>query len=273
MEKKSLFDRQWTRDFTTVRQSFVREFLANVQPQVGPGSALDVGCGVGDFSKFLSDLGFRVSAVDGREENVIEAKSRYREITYRAADVEDLPLAEMGTFDLVLCFGLLYHLENPFRAIRNLHSLTGRILLIETMRIPSSETTMELLDEGHAEDQSLNYVAFYPSEAALIKMLYRAGFSHVYRFVSLPVDELYAETIWRKRLRTLLAASRIPLTAVNLAPAEEPLRQVVGDNDPWTTKLSRFRDSWRKRLFKLRVLASKLLKPSRKEMNTDGHRP
>ncbi len=273
MEKKWLFDRQWTRDFTTLRQSFVRDFLAKVQPQIAAGSALDVGCGVGDFSKFLAVLGFRVSAVDGREENVIEAKKRHPEISYRTANVEELPVAEMGIFDLVLCFGLLYHLENPFRAIRNLYSLTGKILLIETMCVPGSETTMELLDEGQAEDQGLNYVAFYPSETAIIKMLYRAGFPYVYRFVPLPVDELYTKTVWRKQLRTLLAASRSPVSAPNLVLATESMRHAVGDTDPWTTGLSRVRDFLLKRLFKLRVLASKLLKPSRKEMNTDGHRP
>ncbi|MGB8440354.1 MAG: class I SAM-dependent methyltransferase, partial [Candidatus Acidiferrales bacterium] len=108
MEKMRVLAKQSTRDFTGIRQRFVVEFLENVQPQMGPGSAIDVGCGVGNSSKFLSDLGFRVIAVDGREENVKEAKRRYPEIAFRTANVEDLPVAEMSTFDLVLCFGLLY---------------------------------------------------------------------------------------------------------------------------------------------------------------------
>jgi SAM-dependent methyltransferase len=241
VEKDWLFDRQWTRDFTALRQKFVAEFLGNVQPRIATGSALDVGCGVGDFSKFLLELGFRVTAVDGREENVREAKNRYPEISCRTVDVEDLPIAEMGTFDLVLCFGLLYHLENPFRAIRNLHSLTTELLLIETMCTPTSETTMELLDEGHAEDQALNYVAFYPSEACLVKMLYRSGFPFVYRFIRLPADQLYTASIWRKKLRTFLVASKTALQAPNLAHAQDLYRPVPGPRDPWTTKLSRIR--------------------------------
>ena len=267
MEKTWLFDRKWTRDFTGIRQKFIAEFLGSVQPQMALGSALDVGCGVGDFSKFLSDLGFCVIAVDGREENVTEAKRRYPEITYRVANVEDLPVAEMGTFDLVLCLGLLYHLENPFRAIRNLHSLTGRILFIETMCVPNSETTMELLDEGHGEDQGLNYVAFYPSESSFIKMLYRAGFPFVYRFEQLPAHELYTKTLWRKRLRTMLVTSKVALTAPNLALVMDQMRPVPGPSDPWTTPLSRLRDFSAASLFKLRVSAARVMKPWRRRVN------
>ena len=43
-------------------------------------------------------------------------------------NVEDPQVRELGASDLVLCPGLLYHLENPFQAIRNLHALTARIL-------------------------------------------------------------------------------------------------------------------------------------------------
>ena len=42
---------------------------------------------------------------------------------------------ELGEFDLVLCFGLLYHLENPMRTIRHLRALTGQGLLLESMSL------------------------------------------------------------------------------------------------------------------------------------------
>ena len=267
MEKMRVSVGQSTLDFTGIRQKFVAEFLGNVHPRMGPGSALDAGCGVGNFSKFLADLGFNVIGVDGREENVKEAKRRYPEITYRRADVEDLRFAELGAFDLGLCFGLLYLLENPFRAIRNLHSLAGKILLIETMCIPSSETTMELLDEGHCKEQGLSYAAFYPSESTLVKMLYLAGFPFVYRFDRLPAHKLYTRTLWRKRLRTMLVASKVALTAPNLALVRDQLRTVPGPSDPWSTPLSRLRDFSTASLFRLRVLTARFVKPLRKKMD------
>ena len=259
MEKQWLFDREWTQNFTKVRQEFMGGFLRDVQKQSELQTALDLGCGVGYFSKYLKDFGFKVIAVDAREENIAEAKRRHREISFLCQDIEDSEIAELGTFDFVACIGLLYHLENPFRAIRNIRTLTGKILMIETMCSPHRSATMDLLDEGTEEDQALNYVAFYPSEACFVKMLYRAGFPFVYRFRELPGDELFKTSLWRKRQRTFLVASKAALSVANLILEKEPIRLVGGDQDPWVTKFS-----WvRRGAFHLRVLAAKALKPMR----------
>jgi SAM-dependent methyltransferase len=251
VEKKWLFDRQWTRDFTAVRQKFVAEFLAKIRPQIEHGSALDVGCGVGDFSQFLSGLGFRVVAVDGRAENSAEARKRYPNITFRTQNAEELDAAELGSFDLVLCFGLLYHLENPFRAIRQLFAATNKILLVESMCAPSTEPIMELLDEAVAEDQGLDYVAFYPSESCLVKMLYRAGFQFVYGLARPLEHELFHTTIWHKKRRTILVCSKMPITSSELQLFTEPMRSW----EIWSTRLERLRS----RSGRLGRLAGRLL--------------
>jgi hypothetical protein len=147
----------------------------------------------------------------------------------------------MGSFDLVLCLGLLYHLENPFRVIRALHAITGKILVVESMCVPDAELTMSLFDEGVAEDQGLSYVAFYPSESCVIKMLYRAGFPFVYRFRQLPAHKVYGSTVWQKRRRTVLLASNIALKDSGLVLASEPMRPVHAELDPWSTGLQRLR--------------------------------
>ena len=148
---------------------------------------------------------------------------------------------EVEPRDLVLCAGLLYHLENPFRVIRNLHALTSKVLFVEGMCTPGPGATMELLDEGTTKDQGLDFVAFYPTEACLIKMLYRAGFPFVYFFQRLPEHPLYRESIRRKRERTMVAAAKLSLNAPNLALAQETERPVRGLFDPWTTGLMRTR--------------------------------
>jgi SAM-dependent methyltransferase len=258
-EKEWLFDRKWTQEFTRVRQEFMGSFLRNVQKQYELRTALDLGCGVGYFSNYLRTFGFEVVAVDGREENAAEARRRHPEIEVLCRDIEDSQVADLGVFDFVACIGLLYHLENPFRAIRNIFALTGKVLLIETMSSPHRNATMDLLDEGVGEDQALQYVAFYPSEACFVKMLYRAGYPFVYRFRELPNDALFRTTLVRKRQRTFLTASKMPLSAPNLVLAREQLRLVGGDLDPWTTRLSR---PWRA-LFQVRVVAAKILRPAR----------
>lgn len=238
MERHWSFDSRLTRDYTEVRQAFTREFLSVVRAQAGLESALDVGCGVGYFSRFLADQGFRVTAIDARSDNSDEGKRRHPDITFLTRNIEDPGIGNMGSFDFVLCVGLLYHLENPFRAIRNLHSLTDKVLLVESMCIPGDRASLLLLDEGAGDNQGLNLVAFYPSKSCLVKMLYRAGFPFVYRFRHLPNEMQFRDTLWRKQSRSFLAASKVSLVAENLLLASEKA-WFARDFGPWTTGLGR----------------------------------
>ena len=231
------FDSELTQSYTRVRQAFIAEFLDSIRGQIPLHSAIDVGCGVGYFSEFLRERGLQVVAVDGRDENAKEGHRRYPEITFLTKDAEDAFFPEIGIFDFVLCVGLLYHLENPFRAIRNLHALTGKVLLVESMCAPGRDPGLVLLDEGQEHDQGLNYVGFYPTESCLVKMLYRAGFPFVYGCSNLPNDEFFRNTLWYQKRRTLLVAAKLRLHATHLALLEEPRRPW----DIWTTRFERAR--------------------------------
>lgn len=43
---------------------------------------------------------------------------------------------DLGTHDLVLCFGLIYHLENPVGALRVARALCRRLCVVETQVVP-----------------------------------------------------------------------------------------------------------------------------------------
>jgi SAM-dependent methyltransferase len=229
MSKVLAFDTPETIRFTQARQNFLRGFLADLKQQLKLETALDVGCGVGDFSVFLRDFGFQVSALDGRKDNVDEARRRVGNVCFYQSNAEDEALPRLGSFDLVLCVGLLYHLENPFRAIRNLFSLTRKVLVVESKCVPEASMALYLMDEAELEDQGLDYVAFYPSEGCLFKMFYRAGFPFVYRFRSFPDHEQFRKTQDHKRSRTMLVASRIELQQSALELVREP----GNTHDPW----------------------------------------
>jgi len=234
MGETLVFDMPHSLRFTEARQFFLRQVLPDLIKQLALKSALDVGCGVGYFSAFLRDMGFRVVALDGRRENIEEAQKRFPDIEFYHLNIEEPSVQRLGSFDLVLCFGLLYHLENPFAAMRNLHALTNKLLLIESMCVPANEPILYLRDEGQSQDQSLNFVAFYPSESCLSKMCYRAGFPFVYRFNQLPLHEDFKTTLLRKRARTMLAASKVPLNSSFLIPVPEP-HSIA---DPWAKPLA-----------------------------------
>lgn len=235
MSEQRIFDHPASQHVSEARNAFLKPMLSDLRGYFAARTAVDVGCGLGYFSARLRDLGFQVLGLDGRRENAEEASRRYPDIDFRIINVEDPAIQQLGSFDLVLCLGLLYHLENPFQAIRNLHALTGKVMVLESMCLPATQPFMALLEEGPTEDQGLAHIAFYPSEGCLVKMLYRAGFSHVYSFRRLPDHHDFCATRLKKRARTMLMASRAPLPLAYLTLAPEP--QVV--DDPWATAWAR----------------------------------
>src|ERR1700732_2396752 len=178
----------------------------------------------------LRECGMRVCGFDGRAENIAEARRRFPAIAFEQGDIEGADILRLGVFDLTLCFGLLYHLENPMLAVRHLRALTSKGLLLESMCIPGNGAGMLWREEPAAADQSLTDIALYPSEACLVKMLYRAGFAAVYRVAELPDHDDFRETPLHARRRTVLFAAVEPVPAGGFERIDEP-RDAV---DPWS---------------------------------------
>jgi FkbM family methyltransferase len=226
------FDQKEYRQLIEARGETIRRVVARLKPALDLSRAVDTGCGVGFFSQTLAECGLNVCGFDGRGENVTEARSRFPHIPFEQADIEGKAILELGQFDLVLCFGLLYHLENPLLAVRHLRGLTGKCLLLESMCLPEEKTAMLLREEPNQEDQSLSDVAWYPSEGTLVKMLYRGGFGNVYRVIPLPDHEDFRETTEHVRRRTVLLASAEPIDVAGFRLIPEP----QAAEDPWAKK-------------------------------------
>ncbi len=222
MNAPRIFDAEHYESLNASRAEVVSHLLNEVKNPLALRTAIDVGCGLGYFSKLLASHGLEVTAVDGRQQNVEEAQARHPGIQFRRFDAEDSSLRSLGQFDLVFCFGLLYHLENPLLAVRHLHAMAKTLLLVEGVIFPGDEPIMGLVDEAQADDQGLNHFAFYPTEACLEKMLYRAGFSFVYRFEQMPEHPDYQDEKGTPKVRTMLGASRAKLTSKLLKLVPEP---------------------------------------------------
>ena len=216
------FDRRHYVELIRARGETIRQITRKLRPAVGLVTAVDAGCGVGFFTRILQDCGLAVGGFDARAENVAEARKRFPEIAFEQGDLQDPRITLLGKFDLTLCFGLLYHLENPMLAIRHLRGLTEKGLLLESMCVPGSGPGMVLREEPSQEDQSLSEIALYPSEGCLVKMLYRAGFAEVYRVAELPDHDDFRETAEHVRRRTVLFAATAPVNLTGLESIAEP---------------------------------------------------
>jgi FkbM family methyltransferase len=230
--KLTPFDQREYRKLIEARGETIRQVVPKLKRTLDPSNAVDAGCGVGFFSQTLEECGLNACGFDGRMENVMEARNRFPRIPFEQGDIEDRTILQLGTFDLVLCFGLLYHLENPLRAIRNLRELTEKCLLVESMCVPEEKSLMLLREEPEQGDQSLTTVACYPSEGSLAKMLYRAGFAAVYRVMRLPEHDDFRETQEHARRRTVLLASSQPIDIAGFRLLPEPHET----ENPWAKK-------------------------------------
>jgi SAM-dependent methyltransferase len=171
-------------------------------------TCLDVGAGPGWFTEKLAARGYNVIGVEGRPELAAAARTRVPGTHFAVVDIEDpMMAAALPPADLVFCFGLLYHLEDPFRGIRHLHALTRRCLLIETQILPGDELHLRLIAEGRNATQGLRHHALVPTRRALVKMLQVAGFNRIFRYAA-PIDhEDFVDTPEKNHRREVFLAT------------------------------------------------------------------
>ena len=107
--------------------------------------ALDLACHQGYFSTELARRGCRaVLGLDARPDHVADCTLMagalgLPQVRAVQCDVHAATAGAHGTHDLVLCFGLIYHLENPVGALRVARALTrpGGLCLVETQVVPN----------------------------------------------------------------------------------------------------------------------------------------
>ena len=163
---------------------------------------IDVGCHEGFYSLAMVRRGVRwVTGVDVRGCNLRKARFVAQvlglsNVEYLQANCEELRAETAGRFELCLCLGILYHLENPMLCLRNIADITTELCVVETQVIGEVEGWTEwgacqwtrpyqgalaLIDESsefYADnaETGASPVALCPSPRALEFMLRQAGF-------------------------------------------------------------------------------------------------
>ncbi|HMP00857.1 MAG TPA: methyltransferase domain-containing protein [Gemmatales bacterium] len=174
--------------------------LDYMQLPLADKSVVDVGAGVGHLAQALVQRGCMVTCAEGRQENVDEIRRRLPGVRAAVFDVERGDLSQLGKFDVVFCYGLIYHVENPLFALRNLASAASNLLLIESMVCDSYHPVMHIEEEPLTPNQALRGFGCRPSPSFLTFALKRLGF-HVYGPKVLPDHPCY-HFQWRDSLRT-----------------------------------------------------------------------
>ena len=100
---------------------------------------LDLACLEGIYSIELALQGAEVLGIEGRRANVEKARFvqkalKLEKLRFVQDDVRNLSVAKYGTFDVVLCAGILYHLDSPdvFAFLENIFNVTEDFAIIDT---------------------------------------------------------------------------------------------------------------------------------------------
>ena len=196
---------------------------------------LDLGCNDGGFSLQAARQGAReVVGIEGREANLAQGIARrdaegLAQVKFIQGDIRDLSPERYGEFDVVLCLGVLYHLDVPevFEFAHRVASVCRGYALVETQMGVAARERVEFegrIYEGvwYGEDVAQpgasldNRRSFWPTKASLLNLLADVGFTSVAEVLNPYVPNLAAY-----RDHTLLVAFK-----------GEPMRDDRGDRWP-----------------------------------------
>jgi tRNA (mo5U34)-methyltransferase len=142
---------------------------------------LDVGAWDGWFSFEMERRGAEVVAID-RWENPRFYEIRRMlgsKVDYREMDVYELHPDKIGTFDIVLFMGVLYHVKHPLLALERVCSVATDMAIVESfvLKEPGERKLLEFFEYDEFGGQFDNW--FGPTVSCLAALCRTAGFARV----------------------------------------------------------------------------------------------
>jgi SAM-dependent methyltransferase len=184
-------------------------------------SVLDLGCNAGYWSLAAIEHGCeRVCGIDARPMHIEQAElvfrvkgvdgGRYR---FLEGDVLTYPLPALGSFDIALCLGLLYHVNQPIQLLEKVAAVNADILLIDSTVHPSPEEVFALRFDDLADPRNAvgSPLVLFPSAAAVVAIVRSLGYRGLVlepRFA----DLAGSEDVRQGRRRAFLCARKTDLS-------------------------------------------------------------
>jgi FkbM family methyltransferase len=159
--------------------------LASLNLDLQGKKVLEVGAGVGLLTHFFEAHDCTILTTDARPQNVREICREYphRHVQILNLDTES-DLTDLGSFDIVFCYGLLHHLQNPDQALKLLASVCTGIILIDVCVFPGSEGNDRppinfIREDPTNPSQAVSGTGCYPARSWVMEAL-RNDFGYAY---------------------------------------------------------------------------------------------
>jgi SAM-dependent methyltransferase len=169
----------WSDSGLTARmRCFLRAWQRAPESLSHEGRWLDAGCGAGTYTRLLCSDGRHVAAIDYSLPSVRKAKERgSSDVVWAAADVTRLPFVD-GSFNGVLCFGVLQALSSPTDALRELRRVLvpGGALWIDALNARCLATAWS---ESMRRRAGLPARLRYDEPEGLLDVLRASGFESI----------------------------------------------------------------------------------------------
>jgi SAM-dependent methyltransferase len=178
-------------------------------------SVLEVGAGIGLLTGYFEEQGCRMLSTDARPENLAEITRRYPHRKVARLDLEHPEeVAALGRFDVVFCYGTLYHLGTPEAALRALSEVSDMILVESSLSAQDGAAVIGV-EESSALNQAFSRRGSRPTRAwVLAKLAEFWGHGYISltqpSHVEFPLD--WAVKSSAPNTRAVFVGSKAPLT-------------------------------------------------------------
>jgi FkbM family methyltransferase len=160
--------------------------LASLGLDLDHKRVLEIGAGIGLHTEFFEQRGCDVLSTDGAPPNVAEMLRRWPD---RALGVLDLDhpadLSTLGMFDVVFCYGTLYHLRDPDGALARLATVCSGVILLETIVSRGAYAELNPVSEPPIANQAVSGIGCRPTRSWVMSAL-RRHFGHAYTTLEQP---------------------------------------------------------------------------------------
>ncbi|PSH04262.1 MAG: ubiquinone biosynthesis protein UbiE [Acidobacteria bacterium] len=143
----SYYDTTLGQKVDNIEKQIVASYLRDIPRQ----AVLELGCGTGHWTEFLSDMGFSVSAVDISEAMLaVATKKSLRNVIFQKADAANLPFSN-ESFGIIVSITMLEFTHDPKKVLSEIYRVlkSGGLLVLGCVNVSS--------ELGKAKDNHQTY--------------------------------------------------------------------------------------------------------------------